>query len=99
MLNITKKIEDKELTFTLDGRLDTLTAPQLETKIKESIEGVVSLVFDLEKLEYISSAGLRVFLYTQKIMNAQGKMKIIRVKQAVMDVLEITGFTKVLTLE
>ena len=99
MLNITKKVEDGTLTFALDGRLDTITAPQLEKEIKESINGVVSLVLDFEKLEYVSSAGLRVLLSAQKIMNVQGEMKITHVCQAVMDILDVTGFSDVLTIE
>ncbi len=99
MLKITKKIEDKALKFELDGRLDTITAPQLETEIKESIDGVVSLVLDFEKLEYISSAGLRVLLSAQKIMSVQGEMKITHVNQAVMEIFEITGFAEILTIE
>ena len=99
MLNITKKVEDGTLTFALDGRLDTITAPQLETDIKSSIDGVVSLILDFEKLEYISSAGLRVVLSAQKIMNVQGEMKITHVCQAVMDILDVTGFSDVLTIE
>lgn len=99
MLKITKKIEDKALKFELDGRLDTITAPQLETEIKESIDGVVSLILDFEKLEYISSAGLRVLLSAQKIMSVQGEMKITHVNQVVMEIFEITGFAEILTIE
>lgn len=99
MLNITKKVENETLVFALDGRLDTITAPQLETEIKSAIGGVVSLVLDFEKLEYISSAGLRVLLSAQKIMNVQGKMKITHVNQAVLEILEVTGFSDVLTIE
>ena len=98
MFNITKKLEDKNLTFALDGRLDTITAPQLETEIRESIKGVVSLTFDFDKLEYISSAGLRVLLSAQKIMNLQGEMKITHANQAVMDIFEVTGFSDILTI-
>lgn len=99
MLNITKKIEGKNLTFTLDGRLDTITAPQFETELKGSIDGVVLLVLDFEKLEYISSVGLRILLYAQKIMNVQGEMKILHVNKAVMEIFDMTGFTEVLTIE
>ena len=99
MLEITKKVEDKVLTVVLNGRLDTITAPQLETEIKESIDGIVSLRLDFEKLEYISSAGLRVLLSAQKIMNVQGQMKIMHVQQAVMEIFEVTGFSEVLTIE
>ena len=98
MLNITKKVEDGTLTFALDGRLDTITAPQLEKEIKESIDGVVSLVLDFEKLEYVSSAGLRVLLSAQKIMNVQGKMQITHVNQVVMEIFDVTGFVDVLTI-
>lgn len=99
MLNITKKVEDKVVTFMLDGRLDTVTAPQLEKAIKEEINGVVSLIFDFEKLEYISSAGLRVLLSAQKVMNAQGQMKLLHVNRDVMDIFEMTGFSEVLSIE
>ena len=99
MLIITKKIDGASLTFALEGRLDTATAPQLEAGIKEAIDGVVSLVFDLEKLDYVSSAGLRVLLSAQKIMNEQGKMIVTHVNSLVMDIFEITGFTDVLTIE
>ena len=98
MLTISKKVEDKAVTFVLDGRLDTITAPQLETEIKESIDGIVSLILDFEKLEYISSAGLRILLAAQKIMNVQGKMLLKHVNQSVMDIFEVTGFADILTI-
>ena len=99
MLKTEKKIDNKLVTFTLEGRLDTITAPQLETEIKEAISGAESLVLDLKNLDYISSAGLRVILSAQKIMNVQGKMKIINVQPAVMEVFEVTGFLDILTIE
>lgn len=99
MLNITKKIENQTLTISLDGRLDTITAPQLETEIKDSLDGVNAIIMDFNKLEYISSAGLRVLLSAQKIMNVQGKMEVINVNQAVMDIFEVTGFTDILTIK
>ena len=99
MLNITKNVEDSTLKFALEGRLDTVTAPQLETAIKESIDGATALVLDFEKLEYVSSAGLRVILSAQKIMNVQGEMKITHVQKPVMEILEITGFADILTIE
>ena len=94
-----KKAENNGLTVTLEGRLDTTTAPQLETELMGSLEGVTSLVLDFEKLEYISSAGLRVLLAAQKVMMKQGEMKVIHVNEVVMEVFEVTGFTDTLTIE
>jgi len=99
MLNIAKTLENDNLTVALEGRLDTTTAPELEAELKPVLEGVKSLVFDFEKLEYISSAGLRVLLSTQKIMNVQGKMKLIHVNDIVNEVFEVTGFADILTIE
>lgn len=99
MLKITKNVENNTLKLVLDGRLDTNTSPQLETEIKEALDGVLSLVLDLEKLEYISSAGLRVLLSAQKIMNGKGEMKLTHVQKSVMDIFEITGFSDILTIE
>ena len=99
MLNITKTLEDNNLTVALEGRLDTTTAPELEAELKSVLEGVTSLVFDFEKLEYISSAGLRVFLKAQKQMNRQGSMKLIHVCPDIMEIFDVTGFTDILTIE
>lgn len=99
MLNIVKKTENNGLTVALEGRLDTTTAPELERELLGSLEGVTSLVLDFEKLEYISSAGLRVLLAAQKIMLKQGEMKVIHVNDVVMEVFEVTGFTDTLTIE
>ena len=98
-MNIEKITNDKELTIKVEGRLDTVTAPELEKEVKESVQGVEVLVFDFAALDYISSAGLRVVLSTQKIMNAQGKMIVKNVNETVMEIFEITGFTDVLTIE
>ncbi len=87
------------LTISPEGRLDTVGAPELEKKIGEVISDITALTFDLAKLEYISSAGLRVLLSTQKIMNRQGQMKVIHVKAAVMEIFEVTGFSDILTIE
>ena len=87
------------LTIVLNGRLDTTTAPELEKTIKDSLGGITTLVFDMENLKYVSSAGLRVLLTTQKIMSKQGVMKLIKVNDAVMDIFEITGFSDILTIE
>ncbi len=98
-MEIIKNKEGSELRIALEGRLDTMTAPQFENEIKESLDGVDSLILDFEKLEYVSSAGLRVILGAQKAMNKQGEMKIVNVCDGVMEVFEITGFTDILTIE
>lgn len=98
-MNITKKLEGENLTLVVEGRLDTTTAPELEAEIDRSLEGVKELVFDFEKLEYVSSAGLRIILKAQKIMNIQGSMKIVNVNDAIMEVFDITGFVDILTIE
>lgn len=99
MLNITKQKTDDKLTLTLEGRLDTITAPDLEKAVRESVEGVKALTFDFEKLEYISSAGLRVLLSTQKTMSRQGSMTVRNVNETVMEIFEVTGFSDILTVE
>ena len=91
--------QDKDLLVAPEGRLDTMTAPQLEAALKDALDGVGTLTLDLEKLEYISSAGLRVLLSTQKAMAKQGEMKLIHVNETVMEVFEITGFSEILTIE
>ena len=99
MLNIRKTLEDSTLCVALEGRLDTNTSPDLEAELRDSLPGVSTLIMDLEGLEYISSAGLRVLLSTQKVMNKQGEMKLINVNSTVLEILEITGFTDILTIE
>lgn len=99
MLDIKKNIDGKKLEIVLSGRLDTTTAPMLEASVKESIEGIESLVFDFAKLEYISSAGLRVLLSTQKTMNKQGDMVVKNVSDEVKEIFEVTGFADILTIE
>ncbi len=96
---INKTQEGTELTVALEGRLDTVTSPELEEALKESLDGITALTFDLEKLEYISSAGLRVLLMAQKTMANQGTMKVINVCEIIMEVFEVTGFTDILTIE
>ncbi len=91
--------EESRLTLTLVGRLDTSTAPTLEEEINKNIEGAKLLCLDFTGLEYISSAGLRVILATQKQMNKQGKMVLRGVNETVMEVFEITGFADILTIE
>ncbi len=99
MLNIEKKQEGTSLTVVLQGRLDTTTSPELEMSLKESLPGVTELVMDLEGLEYISSAGLRVLLSAQKQMMKQGSMKLVHVAETVMEIFEVTGFVDILTIE
>ena len=98
-MTINKTIDAGCLTVGLEGRLDTTTAPQLEAELKASLPGVTSLIFDFSQLEYISSAGLRVILYAQKVMNKQGTMVLRHVNEMVMEVFEITGFSTILTIE
>ena len=98
MLSITKKAEDSKICFALEGRLDTVTSPDLEKELKESLDGVKELVIDFEKLEYISSAGLRVLLSAQKVMNRQGSMKVVNVNETIMEIFELTGFSDILTI-
>ena len=98
-MTITKNKNDNFLTLKLEGRLDTTTAPQLENELSENLDGVTQLTIDFAELSYISSAGLRVLLATQKRMNKQGSMKLINVNEIVMEVFEITGFVDILTIE
>ena len=98
-MTIQKTKQENTLQIALEGRLDTVTAPELEKEVRESLGGVTELVFDLEKLEYVSSAGLRVLLAAQKIMNAQGKMKLCNVSEAIMEIFDVTGFSDILDIE
>jgi len=97
-MNISKTQEGQALSIALQGRLDTLTAPELEAELKETLDGVTALTFDLSELEYISSAGLRVLLSAQKIMNRQGSMTVRNVNETVGEIFEVTGFTDILTI-
>ena len=99
MLNIEKKSDGKNLSFALSGRLDTTTAPDLEKEVKENIEGVEKLEFDFSDLAYISSAGLRVLLSAQKIMNKQGEMVVKNCSDEIKEIFEVTGFSDILTIE
>ena len=99
MLSIDKTIESGAALFALGGRLDTTTAPQLEGELKTALAGVSELTFDLSKLEYISSAGLRVLLSVQKTMNKQGTMKVIHANAMILEIFEVTGFADILTIE
>lgn len=99
MLNITKTNEEEKLTVALKGRLDTTTAPELEKSLQESLGGMTELIMDLEELEYISSAGLRVLLSAQKLMMKKGSMTVTHVNETVMEIFEVTGFVDILTIE
>lgn len=98
-MNITKNAADTALTLVLEGRLDTTSSPQLEAELKRSIADVTELIFDMNALDYISSAGLRVLLAAQKVMNKQGKMIIRGANQNIMEIFEVTGFVNILTIE
>ena len=98
-MTIEKILNSTELTITIVGRLDTTTAPELETTLKESFEGVEKLVLDFGCLEYLSSAGLRVLLAAQKTMNKQGEMIIRNVNETINEIFEVTGFIDILTIE
>ena len=98
-MEIIKTQNESSLILALIGRLDTTTAPQLEAEVKESLEGITDLTLDFEKLDYISSAGLRVVLSAQKTMNKQGSMVVKHVNSDIAEVFEITGFADILTIE
>jgi anti-anti-sigma factor len=98
-MNIEKVIDGSNMTISLTGRMDTTTAPKLEAELKQSIGGVEELVLDLAGLEYLSSAGLRVLLSAQKVMNRQGSMVVKHVNDTIMEIFEVTGFSDILTIE
>ena len=98
-MTIEKNLNGTELTVTITGRLDTTTAPQLEAEFKQNISGVEKLVLDFANLEYLSSAGLRVLLAAQKVMNKQGEMIIKNVNETINEIFEVTGFIDILTIE
>ena len=98
-MTIEKNLNVTELTVVITGRLDTTTAPQLEAEFKQSINGVEKLVLDFAALEYLSSAGLRVLLAAQKVMNKQGEMVVRNVNETISEIFEVTGFSDVLTIE
>lgn len=99
MLKIEQTMENEKAVFALEGRLDTVTAPELEQALKAVLPGLTELKLDFEKLEYISSAGLRVLLSTQKVMNRQGTMTLSKVSETIMEIFEVTGFSDILTIE
>ena len=98
-MNINKKLNGTEAAIALQGRLDTTTAPELEAELKAAMEEAESIVLDFEKLDYISSAGLRVLLSTQKAMVKKGGMAIENVNETIMEIFEVTGFVDILTIK
>ena len=98
-MEIKKTADGGKLVLEVSGRVDTVTAPELENSINENINGVTELVLDLKDLVYISSAGLRVILKAQKTMNTQGEMTVKNVQDDVMDIFEMTGFSDILNIE
>lgn len=98
-MTITRKQNGTALELALEGRLDTMTAPELEAELNKSLDGTDSLTLDFSKLEYISSAGLRVLLSAHKAMTPKGGMKLTNVNDVVQEVFEVTGFSDILTIE
>ena len=98
-MKITTNRENEKLTLVVSGRVDTISAPELEKAIMENTDGVTELVLDLADMPYTSSAGLRVLLKAQKLMNAKGSMKLIHVGEDVMEILDMTGFAEIMDIE
>ena len=100
MLKITNTFEEGVARCALEGRLDTVTAPELERELKDAIDDASELVLDMENLDYISSAGLRVLLSAQQLMTGkEAKMKLIGVSDIIMEIFDTTGFSEILTIE
>ena len=99
IMTINKQQNGSALILALEGRLDTVTSPELEAELKSSLGGADSLTLDFSKLDYISSAGLRVLLSAHKQMAGKGGMKVKNVNEIVREVLDVTGFTDILTIE
>lgn len=97
-MTIEKKLTGTHMDVMLEGRLDTVTAPALESEMKTAVDEAEDITLDLEKLEYISSAGLRVLLFIHKVMSEKGGLKIINVNEIVMEVLDVTGFSDILNI-
>ena len=98
-MDIRKAEENGKLTIALIGRVDTVTAPELEQELKADYEAIDSLVMYFAEVEYISSAGLRVLLTAHKAMNKKGGMKLKNVNDDVMEIFDVTGFSDILTIE
>jgi anti-sigma B factor antagonist len=98
-MTINKSQKDNTLCINLEGRLDTMTAPELEAELNQSLGSVNELIFDFSKLDYISSAGLRVLLSAHKTMRTKGGMKVVNVNEIVKEVFDVTGFADILDIE
>ena len=98
-MTINKNQNQNALTIALEGRLDTMTAPELEKTFKESLDEADTLTMDLSKLDYVSSAGLRVLLSAHKKMSQKGGMKVTHLNEIVQEVFNVTGFSDILTIE
>lgn len=98
-MELKKTTQGTALHIAISGRIDTTTAPQLEAELRSGVSGITELYLDFTDVVYISSAGLRVLLAAQKVMNRQGKMVISHVNETVMDVFDVTGFVDILTIE
>ena len=98
-MTIEKSLNGTALEIKLGGRLDTMTAPELEAELNQSMDSAESLVLDFSNLDYISSAGLRVLLSAHKVMSAKGGMKVTKVNEIVQEVFDVTGFADILTIE
>ena len=99
MLDIKKNLDGSKLEFVLDGRLDTITAPQLEEEVTSSLDAITELIFNFSGLTYVSSAGLRVLLSSQKTMNEKGSMVVKNVSDEIQEIFDVTGFSDILTIE
>ena len=99
MLTISKTVENGKAFLFPEGRLDSVTAPEMEKALKEVLPEICELTLDFAKLEYISSAGLRVLLSAQKVMNARGKMTVTGVNETILEIFEVTGFSDILKIE
>lgn len=98
-MTVDKNKNGTSVTYAVSGRLDTTSAPELEKIIRTELDGITELTFDFSKLDYISSAGLRILLAAQKTMNAQGAMKVTGVNEIVSEIFDVTGFSDILTVE
>ncbi len=98
MLNIRNRTEGKQAVLALEGRLDTVSAPELEQVLRQTLPGITELILDFSGLDYISSAGLRVLLAAQKQMNAQGEMRLTGVNETILEIFEVTGFVDILNI-
>ena len=98
-MTIEKNLNGTTLSIALNGRLDTTTAPQLEAELKAALDGITNLTLDFAALDYLSSAGLRVLLATQKQMNKQGAMVVRNVNETIAEIFDVTGFSDILTIE